>query len=60
MNFNTYAINTLRTLGERIDSKKCFEARDDHFICLDQFNDREGISAFKTNFVNDNRESLQV
>jgi len=40
MELNVFTANNLRTLGERVNEKKCFEARDEHFTCLDHFDDR--------------------
>jgi hypothetical protein len=33
-------VNMVSIIGEKTDLKTCFEARDDHFDCLDQFKDK--------------------
>jgi len=42
MDLNVFGANNLRTLGERVNERKCFEARDEHFTCLDHFDDKYG------------------
>jgi len=42
MDLNVFTLSGQKTLGHYVNKKKCFEARDEHFSCLDDVNDPLG------------------
>lgn len=38
-NFGQKGFSMLKSLGERTDLRACYDSRDNHFDCLDKFDD---------------------
>ncbi len=47
---NTFEFAQIGTYGQYTNQKKCFDARDEHFNCLDRINDELGNIFYERNF----------
>ena len=50
MEINIFNLSKLRTPGETYNSLNCFNARDMHFICMDQYKNKGFFWLFLTFF----------